>query len=43
MRFNIHPMVSLADGARITSCDCYVATEDGSRRLSTLPYEIAVV
>ncbi len=43
MRFNIHPMIALKDGARITSCDCCVATEDGSRRLSTLPYEIAVV
>ncbi|MDO4785586.1 MAG: M24 family metallopeptidase [Fretibacterium sp.] len=43
MRFNIHPLAVLEDGARITSCDCHIATQDGSRRLSTLPYEIAVV
>lgn len=43
MRFNLHPAVVLPDGARITSCDCYIATETGARRLSTLPYEIIVV
>ena len=43
MRFNIHPAVVLPDGACLTSCDCHVATEDGARRLSTLPYEIVVV
>ncbi len=40
MRFNLHPSVHLADGAVITSCDCWVAEEDGARRLSSLPREI---
>lgn len=40
MRFNLHPAIVLQDGAKITSCDCYISTESGSRRLSSLPYEI---
>ena len=43
MRFNIHPAIVLPDKAIFTSCDCYVSTETGARRLSTLPYEIIVV
>ena len=43
MRFNIHPAVILADGAVITSCDCWISTETGARRLSAMPYEILVV
>ncbi len=43
MRFNIHPAIVLPDKALLTSCDCYVSTEAGARRLSTLPYEIITV
>lgn len=43
MRFNIHPAVTLPDGAVITSCDCWISTDTGARRLSTLPYEIIAV
>ena len=43
MRFNIHPAITLPDGAKITSCDCWISTETGARRLSTLPYEIIAV
>jgi Xaa-Pro aminopeptidase len=43
MRFNIHPAVVLPDGAKITSCDCYISTETAARRLSSLPYEIIAV
>jgi Xaa-Pro aminopeptidase len=43
MRFNLHPAVTLLDGAKITSCDCWISTETGGRRLSSLPYEIIVV
>lgn len=43
MRFNIHPAVRLGDGAVITYCDCYVAERNGCRRLSSLPYDIAVI
>ena len=43
MRFNIHPAIVLPDKAVLTSCDCYISTETGARRLSTLPYEIIVV
>jgi Xaa-Pro dipeptidase len=43
MRFNLHPAVTLPDGAKITSCDCWISTETGGRRLSSLPYEILVV
>ena len=38
-RLNIHPRIKLASGLEITSTDCYVATESGSIRLSTLPHE----
>ena len=43
MRFNLHPAVILADGAKITSCDCWISTDTVARRLSTLPYEIIAV
>ena len=43
MRFNLHPAVRLPDGAVLTSCDCWIAEEDGARRLSTLPAEIIEV
>ena len=42
-RINIHPNVALPCGVRAISCDCYVATEDGSRRLSDMSYDIIVV
>jgi len=42
-RLNIHPNVTLPNGVRVMSCDCYVATETGSRRLSDIPYELIVV
>ena len=43
MRFNLHPSVRLADGAALTSCDCWVAEANGARRLSSLPREIIEV
>lgn len=43
MRFNLHPSVRLADGAVITSCDCWVAEGSDARRLSSLPREIIEV
>lgn len=43
MRFCIHPAVTLADGATITSCDNYVSDDAGARRISSLPYEIIAV
>jgi Xaa-Pro aminopeptidase len=43
MRFNLHPAAVLPDGAKITSCDCWISTETGGRRLSSLPYEILIV
>ena len=42
-RINIHPNVALPSGVRAISCDCYVATETGARRLSNMPYELIVV
>jgi len=42
-RINIHPNVALPTGVRAISCDCYVATETGSRRLSNMPYDLIVV
>jgi len=42
-RINIHPNVALPNGVRAISCDCYVATETGARRLSKTPYDIIVV
>lgn len=43
MRLNLHPSVSLCDGAMITFCDCYIVESNGARRLSSLPYEIITV
>lgn len=43
MRFNMHPSVALPDGAVITHCDCWISTETGARRLSTVPCEILTV
>ena len=42
-RINIHPNVALPSGVRALSCDCYVATETGCRRLSNMPYDLIVV
>ena len=42
-RINIHPNVALPSGVRAISCDCYVATDKGSRRLSNMPYDLIVV
>jgi len=43
MRFNLHPVVVLPDGAKITSCISYMSTEDEAELLSSLPAEIIVV
>jgi len=43
MRFSIHPAVALPDGAVITSCDSYISTDTGARRLSSTPCEIIVI
>ncbi len=43
MRFNLHPSVTLPDGAKITSCVSYLSTENGSELLSTPSGEIIVV
>ncbi len=43
MRINIHPNVALPSGVRALSCDCYVATETGCRRLSKMPYDLIVL
>ena len=43
MRFNMHPAAVLPDGAKITYCDCWISTETGARRLTSLPYEFIVV
>ncbi len=42
-RVNIHPNVALPSGVRAISCDCYVATETGARRLSAMPYDLIVL
>ena len=42
-RINIHPNLALQNGVRAISCDCYVATETGARRLSNMPYDLIVV
>lgn len=42
-RINIHPNVALPSGVRALSCDCYVTTETGCRRLSAMPYDLIVV
>ena len=42
-RINIHPNVALPSGVRAISCDCYIATETGSRRLSNMPYDLIVL
>ena len=42
-RINLHPNVALPSGVRAISCDCYVATETGARRLSATPYDLIVV
>ncbi len=43
MRFNIHPAVTLNDGAKITSCISCLSTDDGAEILSSLPEEIIVL
>ncbi|MDO4952706.1 MAG: M24 family metallopeptidase [Synergistaceae bacterium] len=43
MRFNIHPAVILPDGAKITSCQSWLATENGCEQLSTLSDKIIVL
>lgn len=43
MRFNIHPSVTLSDGAKITSCFTYLSTEQGVELLSDLPDEIIII
>lgn len=42
-RINIHPNVALPSGVRAISCDCYVATGTGARRLSATPYDLIVL
>ena len=42
-RINVHPNVALPNGVRAISCDCYVATETGARRLSNTPYDLIVI
>ena len=42
-RINIHPNVALPSGVRAISCDCYVATETGARRLSNMPYDLIII
>ncbi|MCD7951789.1 MAG: M24 family metallopeptidase [Synergistaceae bacterium] len=43
MRFNIHPVVTLHDGAKITSCLSYLSTEGEAELLSAPPGEIVVI
>lgn len=43
MRFNIHPCIVLADGAKITSCESFLSTKGAAVRLSSLPREIIIV
>lgn len=43
MRLNVHPFITLPSGTRVVSTDCFVATESGSQRLSSLPYEPIVL
>ncbi len=42
-RVNIHPNLALPSGVRAISCDCHIATETGSRRLSNMPYDLIVL
>lgn len=43
MQFNIHPNLSLPDGARVIQCECYLSTESVARRLFKTPVQLFVV